>query len=63
MGRPEPTNSVSNRAAPAKRALVKKIAAQAASASTRLENREVPNGHVRSRGVKILLAERRARKD
>lgn len=28
----------------------------------KLENRVVPAGHVRSRGVKALLAERQARK-
>jgi hypothetical protein len=43
-------------------ALVNKIAARAATASTRLENREAPTGHIRSRGVKILLEERQARK-
>lgn len=62
MGRPEPTDSFSNKAAPAKDALVKKVAARAATASTRLEDRSVPSGHVRSRGVKVLLAERQARK-
>jgi hypothetical protein len=48
--------------APLKTARVAKIAARAASTSTRLENRAVPTGHVRSRGVKSLLAERQARK-
>lgn len=46
----------------AMRKRVNKIAARAASASTRLENREVPAGHIRSEGVQILLAERQARK-
>lgn len=41
-------------------ALVNKIAVRAATGSTRLENREVPTGHVRSRGVKTLLEERQA---
>lgn len=44
------------------RTLVNKIAAPAASVSTRLENREAPAGHISSRGVKILLAERHARR-
>lgn len=42
--------------------MVAKIAARAASASTRLENRSLPAGHVRKRGVKVPLAERQARK-
>ena len=42
--------------------LANKIAVRAATASTKLENRAVPAGHVRSRGVKTLLEERQARK-
>lgn len=45
-----------------KAAAIKKAAARAAAASMKLENRVVPAGHVRSRGVKALLAERQARK-
>lgn len=45
-----------------KAAAIKKAAARAAAASTELENRAVPAGHVRSRGVKALLAQRQARK-
>ena len=43
-------------------ALANKIAARAETASTKLENRAVPAGHVRSSGVKTLLEEPRARK-
>lgn len=50
------------KATPVKAAAIKKAAARAAAASTKLENRAVPAGHVRSRGVKALLAERQARK-
>ena len=52
----------SAKATPVKAAAIKKAAARAAAASTSLENRAVPAGHVRSRGVKALLAERQARK-
>lgn len=45
-----------------KAAAIKKAAARAVAASMKLENRVVPTGHVRSRGVKALLAERQARK-
>lgn len=74
MSRPEPTNSVASKTASAKpnpfpgrpasemQVLVNKIAARAVTASTKLENRSVPTGHVRSRGVKTLLAESQARK-
>lgn len=48
--------------APVSAAVINKAAARAAVASTRLENREPPDGYVRSEGVKILLAEREARK-
>jgi hypothetical protein len=44
------------------RTLANEIAARAASPSRRLESREVPTGHIRSRGVKILLDGRRAPK-
>ncbi|MUL61099.1 hypothetical protein B5P44_00670 [Mycobacterium sp. CBMA 213] len=50
------------KAAPVKAAAIKKAAARAATASTKLENRAVPAGHVRSRGVTALLAQRQARK-
>jgi hypothetical protein len=59
---PVKTPSVVKKAAPVKKAVVKKVAVRASTASTKLENRAVPSGHVRSRGVKLLLAERRARK-
>lgn len=62
MSRPEPTNSVASKTASAKSALARKVAVRAATASTRLEDRSVPAGHVRSRGVKVLLAELQARK-
>lgn len=42
--------------------VIAKIAARATAASMRLENRAVPAGHIRSDGVKALLAERQARK-
>ena len=60
MGRAK-ANAV-EKVAPLKTAPVAKIAARAASTSTRLENRGVPAGHVRTSGVKKLLAERQARK-
>lgn len=41
--------------------VVKKIAARATRASAKLENREVPVGHVRSAGVRRILAERQSR--
>lgn len=41
--------------------VVKKVAARATKASAKLENREVPAGHVRSVGVKRILAERQSR--
>jgi len=50
------------KATPVKAAAIKKAAARATAASTKLENRAVPAGHVRSCGVKALLAERQARK-
>lgn len=50
MGRAK-ANAV-QKVAPLKPAPVAKIAARAASTSTRLENRAVPAGHVRTRGVK-----------
>jgi hypothetical protein len=43
-------------------ALVNKIDVRAATASTRLENLEVPPVHARSRGMKTLLEERQTRK-
>lgn len=43
-------------------ALVNKIDVRAATASTRLENLEVPPVHARSRGMKTPLEERQARK-
>ncbi len=45
-----------------KKAVVKKVASRATKASAKLENRDVPTGYVRSAAVKLLLAERRARK-
>lgn len=62
MSRPEPTNSVASKTVSANSALARKVAVRAATASTRLEDRSVPAGHVRSRGVKVLLAELQARK-
>lgn len=62
MGRTDAADSVTDKAAPENIALATKVAARAATASTRLENRSVPAGHIRSRGVKTLLAERQARK-
>ena len=50
------------KATPLETAAIQKAAARAATASTKLENRAVPAGHARSRGVKALLAERQARK-
>lgn len=41
--------------------VVKKAAGRATRASAKLENREVPAGHVRSAGVKRILAERQSR--
>lgn len=40
--------------------VVKKVAARATEASVKLENRQVPAGHVRSAGVQRLLTERQA---
>ena len=62
MSRTESPNPFPDQDRSAMRTLVNKIVARPASASTRLENREVPAGHVRSRGVKILLAVRQARR-
>ena len=62
MGRTKSTNSHTGQPTSEMQALVNKIAARAATASTRLQNREAPTGHIRSRGVKILLEERQARK-
>jgi len=62
MARPGTSNSVAKKAAPVKKAVVKRVAARASAASTKLENRAVPAGHVRSRGVKALLDERQSRK-
>jgi ribosomal protein S17 len=45
-----------------KKAVIKKIATRATKASAKLENRQVPAGHVRSAGVQRLLAERQARR-
>jgi hypothetical protein len=42
-------------------AVIKKIAARATTASAKLENRQVPAGHVRSAGVQRLLSERQGR--
>ena len=58
----ESPNPLPGRPAPEMQVLANKIAARAVTASTNLENRAVPAGHVRSRGVKTLLEERRARK-
>jgi hypothetical protein len=60
--RTESPNPFPGRPASEMQVLVNKIAARAVMASTKLENRAVPAGHVRSRGVKTLLEERRARK-
>jgi hypothetical protein len=67
MARPDTHNPVAKKAAakkasPVKKAVVKKVAARASAASTKLENRAAPSGHIRSRGVEVLLAERQARK-
>lgn len=42
--------------------VIKKVAARATKASAKLENRQVPAGHVRSAGVQRLLSERQGRK-
>ncbi|MFL0177030.1 hypothetical protein A5630_10135 [Mycolicibacterium mucogenicum] len=58
-GMPE---AVSTTKTTVKSAAIKKAAARATAASTKLEDRAVPAGHVRSIGVKTLLAQRQARK-
>ncbi len=60
--KPEAKTTSGTKAAPVSDAAMTKAATRAAAASTRLENRELPAGYVRSEGVKILLAEREARK-
>ena len=62
MNRTESPNPLPGRPASEMQALANKIAARAVTASTKLENRAVPAGHVRSSGVKTLLEERQARK-
>jgi|GEM_PF-882917 len=62
MNRTESPNPLPGRPASEMQALANKIAARAETASTKLENRAVPAGHVRSSGVKTLLEERQARK-
>ena len=62
MTRTESPNPFPGRPASELQVLANKIAARAVTASTKLENRVVPAGHVRSRGVKNLLEERQARK-
>ena len=62
MNRTESPNPLPGRPASEIQALANKIAARAETASTKLENRAVPAGHVRSSGVKTLLEERQARK-
>lgn len=62
MPHPQATESSPAEDSAIKRAqLIKEAAARATAASMKLENREVPAGHVRSDGVSALLAERRAR--
>lgn len=58
----KPTNTTGKKAASLSEAAIKRTAARAAEASTRLEGRSVPGGYVRSEGVKTLLAEREAPK-
>lgn len=66
----QPDRQSASRSAPASstkrtvptQAAIKKMAARATEASTKLENRSVPAGHVRSPGVKALLAARQTRK-
>lgn len=60
--KPEAKTTSGRKAAPVSDAAMNKAATRAAAASTKLENRELPAGYVRSEGVKILLAEREARK-
>jgi len=68
MSQPDGQNSSRPaKAASAKRtaptsAAIKKMKARATEASTKLENRSVPIGHVRPPGVKAFLAARQARK-
>ena len=62
MSRTESPNPLPDEPISALRTLANEIAARAASASRRLESREVPTAHIRSRGVKILLDGRRAPK-
>lgn len=62
MNRTESPDPLPGRPASEMQALANKIAARAVTASTKLENRAVPAGHVRSSGVKTLLEERQARK-
>lgn len=60
---PQPSETSPETDAAIKRAhVIKKAAVRATAASMKLENREVPAGHVRSDGVNALLAERQARK-
>ena len=56
------TNPHTGQPTSAMQALVNKIDVRAATASTRLENLEVPPVHARSRGMKTPLEERQARK-
>ncbi|MGA3254548.1 MAG: hypothetical protein ABSD32_10560 [Mycobacterium sp.] len=44
-----------------RQSVIKKVAARATKASAKLENRQVPAGHVRSAEVKRLLSERQGR--
>ena len=62
MARPKTDNPAAEKVTSVTKTVVKKVAARASAGSTKLENRAVPSGHVRSRGVKVLLAERQARK-
>jgi len=62
MARPTTPATTTSGKAPLSAAAIKKAAQRAAEASTRLENRDVPPSYVRTHGVKLLLAERQARK-
>jgi hypothetical protein len=52
MTRTESPNPFPSRPASEMKVLVNKIAVRAVTASMKLENRAVPAGHVRSRGVR-----------
>lgn len=58
----ERSQAAVQRSAVIRQAVIKKAAVRSTKASAKLEDRQVPAGHVRSAGVKRLLAERQGRK-